>query len=129
DLFDGDGVRLAQGALAALHRRERGGDLDDAVGSGAAEPEARAGAGVAAHGRSRRGGQTAGETSGGAARAASHAPRTTPPRGELAAPAAGSGPRAARFPWTVVFALLVPVVLLGLWLLGRGDRPDQARSP
>jgi tetratricopeptide (TPR) repeat protein len=112
DLLDGDGVRLAQAALAARGAHEA---------TDAASGEIPAGAGVSHV--SRNGAPDAGNPS-------------TPPSG-VPAPAPGNVPapaqpgatpaRAAQFPWTAVFAIAGLLLLLALWWLARG-RSDQARS-
>jgi hypothetical protein len=110
DLLDGDGVRLAQAALATRGAH----DADDPAATG----EMRTGAGAAGH----------------VSRDAPEAGGPSSPPSGVAAPAPGavapggtSPTRAAQFPWTAVFAIAGLLVLLALWWLARG-RPDQVRS-
>jgi tetratricopeptide (TPR) repeat protein len=115
DLLDGDGVRLAQAALAARRPPEPDATVAGgapAVASERAAPRATdeaaaetgspshpTGSSTAAHGASRR------------------------PQGSGTAPMP-----AAPFPWTVVIALGIPIVLLALWWLARGRQADHAGS-
>jgi len=114
DLLDGDGVRLAQAALASYRVR----DEPDAT----AKPDAPRGTRARAPDPVSGDGHAAPAPPGGTASTAhpagarpSQAPRVTPPD-------------VPRFPWTIVLALAVAFCVLAVWLRARGARPGHADS-
>jgi len=112
DLLDGDGVRLAQAALAGYRVP------DDPNAS--PNPEAPRGAGARSVNPVSHDGHAAPAPPGGSAKTAH---RDRPPRQVPQTPT-----HVAQFPWTIVLAVVVAVCLLGLWLLARGWRADHAGS-
>jgi len=114
DLLDGDGVRLAQAALAARGAH----DESDA----AADRHARV-AGARDGGRWLTRHE---EPASGAAPA--HPTQAAPGAGSPASEPASSPAHDARFPWSVLFSVGALIIVLALWLLARGGRPDQAGS-
>jgi tetratricopeptide (TPR) repeat protein len=114
DLLDGDGVRLAQAALAGYRVRE------DPDASANAEAPARATARPpqpASHDV-----QAAPPPPGRTASTA-HPDGTPPSQAPRVTPADVS-----RFPWTIVLALAAAFCVVGVWLLARGGRTGHAGS-
>jgi tetratricopeptide (TPR) repeat protein len=111
DLLDGDGVRLAQAALASYRVRE---DPD-----ASANAEAPARTTVRPPDPASRDVQATPAPPGGTAHRdgapSGHAPRFTPAD-------------ASRFPWRIVLALAAAFCVLAVWLLARRGRPGHASS-
>jgi tetratricopeptide (TPR) repeat protein len=115
DLLDGDGMRLAQAALAGRGAHD---ESDAPAADGARVAGAREGGRWLTHHQER--------ASGGAP---AHPAAAAPGAGSPLAPASGGAPaQGTRFPWSVLFSLGALIIVLALWLLARGGRPDQARS-
>jgi tetratricopeptide (TPR) repeat protein len=115
DLLDGDGVRLAQAALAGRGAHDES-DTPAADGHAPVAGAREGGRWLTHHEQAASGGAPA------------HPAAPAPGAGSPLAPASrGTPAQGARFPLSILFSLGALVIVLAVWLLARG-RSDQARS-